>query len=41
MKLVSSIIFYFMKIEKKAMLGLWLPDQYQVGQASWETAIQV
>jgi hypothetical protein len=30
-----------MKIEKKAMLGVWISDQYQVGKASWETAIQV
>jgi hypothetical protein len=30
-----------MKIEKKAMLGLWISSQYQVGKASWETALQV
>jgi len=28
-----------MKIEKKAMLGLWISEQYQVGKASWETAL--
>jgi hypothetical protein len=39
MKLVSSIIFCFMKIEKKAMLGVWISDQYQMGKASWETAL--
>jgi hypothetical protein len=39
MKLVSSIIFCFMKIEKKAMLGLWISSQHKVGKASWETAL--
>jgi hypothetical protein len=30
-----------MKIEKKAMLGVWISDQYQMGKTGRQTAIQV